>query len=141
MAEKKRKRGRPLKQFDLTEFHKLCELQCTIEEFAGWFECDTNTIDAFCKREFGMNFSGVFAQKRGKGKIALRRVQMQTALAGNATMLIWLGKQYLDQSDKVQTQNEHFSPNGEPLYPTRIEIVSGTFKNRDDGSDSGSSET
>jgi len=31
----------------------------------------------------------------------LKRKQVEVALAGNTTMLIWLGKQYLDQSDKV----------------------------------------
>jgi hypothetical protein len=32
-------------------------------------------------------------------KIRLRRAQLRLAIDGNVTMLIWLGKQYLGQSD------------------------------------------
>lgn len=34
-----------------------------------------------------------------KGNISLRRTQKQQADSGNATMLIWLGKQWLGQRD------------------------------------------
>lgn len=47
------------------------------------------------------SFSEVFAQKRGAGKISLRRSQWQLA-AKNASMAIWLGKQYLGQRDIVE---------------------------------------
>jgi len=40
-----------------------------------------------------------------KGKVnlnqRLKRKQIQVAMGGNVSMLIWLGKQYLDQSEKV----------------------------------------
>lgn len=42
-----------------------------------------------------------FPQKRGKGKISLRRHQMRLA-EKNATMAIWLGKQYLGQTDRPE---------------------------------------
>lgn len=34
--------------------------------------------------------------------MSLRRAQMKLAESGNATMLIWCGKQYLGQTDKVE---------------------------------------
>jgi hypothetical protein len=34
-------------------------------------------------------------------KISIRRQQLKLAEAGNATMLIWLGKQVLGQRDKI----------------------------------------
>lgn len=37
---------------------------------------------------------------QGEGLTSLRRQQFQTAMKGNPTMLIWLGKQYLGQTDK-----------------------------------------
>jgi hypothetical protein len=40
-------------------------------------------------------------------------MQFKAAEGGNATMLIWLGKQYLDQSDK--TQQEISGPEGKPV--------------------------
>ena len=40
----------------------------------------------------------------------MSRVQFAKALAGNPTMLIWMGKQYLDQTDK----KEITGPDGGP---------------------------
>lgn len=37
---------------------------------------------------------------QGEGLTSLRRQQFQAAMKGNPTMLIWLGKQYLGQTDK-----------------------------------------
>ena len=59
------------------------------------------TLDSWCKRTYHASFSEVFKQKRGAGKISLRRSQWQLA-AKNASMAIWLGKQYLDQKDIVE---------------------------------------
>lgn len=36
---------------------------------------------------------------KARAKVKLRRAQMDKALEGNPTMLIWLGKQLLGQSD------------------------------------------
>lgn len=36
---------------------------------------------------------------KARGRVKLRRAQMEKALEGNPTMLIWLGKQLLGQSD------------------------------------------
>ena len=48
-----------------------------------------------------MNFSEVLKDKRGLGKISLRRSQWRLA-EKSATMAIWLGKQYLGQKDQVE---------------------------------------
>ena len=45
-----------------------------------------------------MSFSEVFRQKRGLGKVSLRRAQFHLA-EKSATMAIFLGKQYLGQTD------------------------------------------
>ena len=65
--------GRPRAEISQIEFEKLCGLQCTQEEICGWF--------------------GV------TDKISLRRAQFRLA-EKNANMAIWLGKQYLGQSDR-----------------------------------------
>jgi len=46
-----------------------------------------------------MGFSAYSTIKRGEGKELLRAKQFQIAMEGDKTMLVWLGKQYLDQSD------------------------------------------
>jgi hypothetical protein len=49
-----------------------------------------------------MNFPEYFEQSRCVGKAALRRRQFQSAMDGNPTMLIWLGKNWLGQTDKQE---------------------------------------
>lgn len=92
--------ARPKKEIDQKEFEKLCALQCTHDEICGWFDVCPDTLESWCKRTYGkdMSFSKVFAQKRSKGKISLRRSQFQLA-EKSAAMAIWLGKQYLGQRD------------------------------------------
>ena len=102
MAENgKKKMGRPEKQIDKEQFEKLCGLQCTIEEFCCYFDCDRKTLEKWCKKTYGSTFSTVFDVKRGSGKISLRRKQFEVAMTGNPTMLIWLGRNMLNQTDKI----------------------------------------
>lgn len=92
--------ARPRKEIDQKQFENLCGLQCTLEEICGWFGVTDKTLDGWCKRTYRASFSEVFRQKRGLGKVSLRRSQWR--LAGkNASMAIWLGKQYLGQRDVV----------------------------------------
>lgn len=95
--------GRPKIVIDWDQFEKLCAMQCTLEEISAWFKCSEDTIERACKREHGVTFADYFKQKRSGGRISLRRKQFEVAMSGNVTMLIFLGKQYLEQSDKVET--------------------------------------
>lgn len=94
-----KKAGRPRKEIDQKQFENLCGLQCTLEEICGWFDVCSDTLESWCKRTYKKNFSEVFAQKRGKGKISLRRMQWRLAET-SATMAIFLGKQYLGQKNE-----------------------------------------
>lgn len=94
------KMGRPQKEIDVEQFEKLCALQCTIKEVASFFGCTEKTIEAWCKRTFRKTFYQTFEEKSGVGKISLRRAQFRLAET-NATMAIWLGKQYLGQRDTI----------------------------------------
>ena len=101
----KNKGGRPRKKISKDDFEKLCSFQCTKLEICGHLDVTDCTLEKWCKETYGKGFSEVFALKRSKGKISLRRAQFQMALT-NPTMAIWLGKQYLDQRDKQETVNE-----------------------------------
>lgn len=90
--------ARPLKEISQNDFEKLCGLQCTKEEICGFFGVTDKTLERWCRRTYKLGFSEVFAQKRGAGKISLRRSQFALAKK-NANMAIWLGKQYLDQRE------------------------------------------
>ena len=96
----KRAVGRPQKPIDWEQVDKLCAIQCTGEEIASFIGVNYDTLNNRCGEEKGVAFSEYFEQKRGMGKIALRRRQYQKAVGGNTTMLIWLGKQYLGQKDQ-----------------------------------------
>ena len=96
--------GRPKKEIDKIEFEKLCGLQCTKEEMCGWFGITDKTLESWCKRTYKKGFSEIFSEKRGKGKISLRRTQFKLAEKSPA-MAIFLGKNYLGQSDKIQCEN------------------------------------
>lgn len=73
------------------EIIKLSRLGCSIEEMSDWFQVPRETIK--------YNFSDLIAKGRSETKQSLRRAQIALALKGNATMLIWLGKNMLGQSD------------------------------------------
>lgn len=92
--------ARPRKEIDQKQFENLCGLQCTLEEICGWFDVCSDTLETWCKRTYERSFSEVFALKRGAGKISLRRSQWRLA-EKNATMAIFLGKQFLGQRDNV----------------------------------------
>lgn len=91
--------GRRPKEIDQKQFENLCGLQCTYDEICSWFDVTDKTLNSWCKRTYGKNFSEVFREKRGRGKISLRRTQWELAKK-NASMAIFLGKQYLGQSDQ-----------------------------------------
>lgn len=96
-----RPNGRPRIEIDENQFNKLCELQCTEEEIAGFFECSVETLNNWCKRTFGCTFFEKYRQKATRGKIALRRLQLQHAQK-SPSMAIFLGKQWLGQRDRIE---------------------------------------
>lgn len=93
--------ARPRKEIDREQFEKLCNIQCTLEEIAGWFKCSMDTIENWCKREYGEGFSEIYKVYSADGKISLRRTQFRLAEKSYA-MAIWLGKQYLGQREHVE---------------------------------------
>ncbi len=100
----KKKMGRPRIQIDFEKLDLMCAVQCTLVEIAGYFECSVDTVERAIKREKGVTFAEYFEQKRCDGKVSLRRRQYQAAMAGDRTMLVWLGKQWLGQTDRLETQ-------------------------------------
>ena len=105
--------ARPLKQIPKDDFEKLCGLQCTKEEICSFFDVTDKTLENWCKRTYERGFSEVFQEKRGLGKISLRRAQFELAKK-NAAMAIFLGKNYLGQRD-TPAITETFSGQDDPL--------------------------
>lgn len=95
--------ARPRKEINQSQFESLCGLQCTKQEICDFFGLTDKTLESWCKRTYKAGFSEVFRQKRGKGKVSLRRTQWQLA-EKNASMAIFLGKQYLGQRDVIDAE-------------------------------------
>lgn len=95
MAKKTgKKTGRPKKIINYQIVEKLAQIFCTQEEIARVLDISVRTLqrdDKFCR---------IYKNGITEAKKSLRRAQLQTALTGNSTMLIWLGKQYLGQTEK-----------------------------------------
>lgn len=79
---------------DERQIKELAEIQCTMGEIASVMGCSVDTLER--------RYADVIKEGRDKGKSSLRRMQYKKALEGNPTMLIWLGKHYLDQKEAVQ---------------------------------------
>ena len=75
------------------QVEKLASYGLTNKEIGEALGYDDSTL----KRKFEKNLI------KGKAglKQKLKRKQIAVAMQGNVSMLIWLGKQYLDQSEKV----------------------------------------
>ena len=100
--KEKNKGGRPKKQISKRQFEELCKLQCTQKEICDVLDCADKTLEKWCKETYGQSFYEVFTQKREGGKMSLRRTQFKLAQT-SASMAIFLGKQWLGQTDKVES--------------------------------------
>ena len=92
--------ARPQKEIDQSLFEKLCGLQCTLTEISGVFDCSEDTIERWCKRTYDEGFAETYKKHSAAGKLSLRRAQFRLA-EKSAAMAIFLGKNYLGQSDHV----------------------------------------
>lgn len=99
-------RGRPQKEIDQKIFENLCALQCTMTEITAVLDVTDKTLTGWCRRTYGKKFSEVFAEKRQKGFVSLRRNQFKLAET-SAAMAIFLGKNYLGQIDKDKWQRQY----------------------------------
>ena len=98
--------GRKPAEIDKMQFESLCALQCTLDEISAFFRVSDRTIERWCKREYKANFVDVFKKASADGKMSLRRLQWKSARDGNVTMQIFLGKQWLGQTDKVEQRTD-----------------------------------
>lgn len=101
----KKRTGRPFREFDQKLFENLCKVQCTVRELEAVFNSDIKTFQGWCLRTYDQSFSDVYKRFSDGGKPSLRRAQYNLAMK-NASMGIWLGKQWLGQRDIPQEMEE-----------------------------------
>jgi hypothetical protein len=96
--------GRPpiiFSDADWQSIEKLCSLMCTADEIAHFMGVSVDTLSRRVLEQFGCTFAEYHKKNSVGAIISLRRIQWQSALNGNATMQIWLGKQYLGQKNNL----------------------------------------
>lgn len=86
------------RKIPIEDIEKLAQIGCTQREMAAFFGCDTNTLE---RRLALPKYRAALKSGDCNLNISLRRKQVEMALKGDRTMLIWLGKQRLGQADKV----------------------------------------
>tara|TARA_R100001463_G_scaffold3271_6_gene13485 strand:- start:3911 stop:4252 length:342 start_codon:yes stop_codon:yes gene_type:complete len=91
-------RGRKAIELDREQIAKLASIHCSVDEIALIMNVSRDTIYR--------NYMDIVEQGRAKGKMGLRRKQWETAAKGNATMLVWLGKNWLGQTDEPQNPED-----------------------------------
>jgi hypothetical protein len=93
-----KRRGPQPRWVDPEQLEKLAEWGLTRRDIAGFFGFGSVTsIKTRIRRE---PWKSAWQRGQAKLRIRLRIAQWDAAMAGNVTMLIWLGKQYLGQSDR-----------------------------------------
>lgn len=89
--------GRPLADIDIEKVADLALRGASNNEIAHLLDVDDQTIIN--------RFSKLLDKKRAERRVWLRDLQSNKAKQGDTTMLIWLGKNILDQTDKVEQQH------------------------------------
>lgn len=110
--------GRPKLDIDPDLVQDLAGIGCTMIEIARVCHCSVDTLER--------NFADVIEKGREEMHRSLRRAQLDAALHGtkkgehyNPTMLIWLGKQHLDQKEKAELSG----PGGGPIQHEFIDLT------------------
>lgn len=103
--------ARPTKDLENMNFDGWDQLDALIIWASQEYCCEklgvnTDTLTKKIKEKHGMSFSEYKAKRQEPMRINLMKKQYDVAMAGNVSMLIWLGKQYLNQSDKQETVHD-----------------------------------
>lgn len=98
--------ARPKKNIDWKEVDKYLVSGATGTEVAAMLGIHAHTLYKRCEDDHKISFSDYLQQKREKGNSMLKHKQFELAMEGDRGMLVWLGKNRLDQSDKKEVKHD-----------------------------------
>lgn len=101
--------ARPKLEIDPVLVEELAGIGCKNKEIAVIAGCSTDTLER--------RYAAELEKGRENLKVSLRRWQLESARRGNVVMLIWLGKQILGQSDKLEAVN---TVQVKPMDPSEV---------------------
>jgi hypothetical protein len=137
---KKSKRGRPRKDFTEDDWFLVDSLVINmaseafiaerlvlkegkkVENWKKAIAAKVKHLQRNIQSKYNCNFVQYKEKRFENRKIKLIDKMWHTALGGNVTMMIYLSKQYLGMSDKVESKQEVTQANAEPL---KIEVMGG----------------
>ena len=90
-------------EVDPEQVRQLARLGCTWDEIAGVLKIGRTTLTARMREK---KYRDAYEQGVAEGDVSLRRAQYDSAMKGKTGMLVWLGKNRLNQTDRVETHNE-----------------------------------
>ncbi len=97
-------------EIDWKKVDDLLIAGCMGTEIAGYFGIHEDTLYNRVVKKYGMAFSAYSHEKKSKGESILRAHQYAKALGltdkGDNTLLIWLGKQRLNQRDHKEESKQ-----------------------------------
>jgi len=86
-------------EIDWAMVEELAMIQCTGREIAAVLNVAHSTLTG--RKEY----SDIYKKGQENGKMSLRRLQWASAQGGHVGMQIWLGKNWLNQSDTLKVEN------------------------------------
>tara|TARA_R100000700_G_C3066267_1_gene78636 strand:+ start:149 stop:553 length:405 start_codon:yes stop_codon:yes gene_type:complete len=81
----------------------LARIGATWDEIAGILGIARTTLAVRMREK---KYRDAYEQGVAEGDVSLRRAQYDSAMKGKTGMLVWLGKNRLNQTDRVETHNE-----------------------------------
>jgi len=109
-TKEKNKGGRPRKKIDYGILENLCQIQATGDECAAVLGMNYDTLSRNLKVDGHGGFPDYYKKHSAVGRASLRRKQMQVAMSGDKTLLVWLGKNYLEQKDRQELSGDKDNP-------------------------------
>lgn len=97
-----KRRTRPPKEIDVQKLKEFLEVNMPIKRIGHYFNCTPETLYN--------KYADLIIESNVNYEFHIRQAQLRTALSGNPTMLIWLGKQYLGQRDMLEPPVKSESP-------------------------------
>ena len=125
------KTGRPKITISQDIFEALCSIQCTKAEIWHVLHVSEPTLRRWIRRTYGKKhtFDTIHENFMSEGKKSLRRAMFDSAIGGNVTAQIFLAKNYLGMSEKVEIDhsiNNEIERELERLAaPSKTEIPAG----------------
>jgi len=106
LSEKKVGAGRPRMKLDWDYIDSLLAAGCSGVQIAAHLGMHYETFYMTCAKDHDMTFTDYSRMKKAKGESMLKKAQFDLAMQKDKTMLVWLGKQRLNQTDRPQMKHE-----------------------------------